>query len=522
MNHHYQRLACLTLWGALAVASPARAAEPNAIQAIDVADLDGGVELSIRGSRPPSYTVFKLQDPPRLVVDLAGADVSRLAGPIQVGRGGVLGVTSAQYKDDRSAVGRVIVALDGARRYEVAPRGDAVVVKVLPEATADAAPAPAPAAPAVAAAPPVQAAVAAAPAAPTAPTDNVVARRTDEAKVKKAAQAVTGVKAAGQGLVLATDGEVGTIEIIELTNPPRLALDLMGVAKAPRHPVKLDGAFGQARFGRDTGKVRVVLDVAGEMPGYDVKRVPGGIAVTPRAPAPAATTGATALAAAPAKAAPAPVEAPRPAPAPVKAPAAEPAPAPAAELALAAPPPAARASPKVKLTDLKFSAVGGGARIEIAGKSKYAISRPDPRTVVLTLEGAELVKKLERSLDTSAMGGPIMMVSSFNQPSTGQAKVVATLRAPVADALAETASGLAWTFSEPVAAVEAVRGDEAGRVEVASAAAFRPALEKAIRSKRPVVLDVYMKNAPVPTAGHWNIMDIYSPGKKVHHVSTGD
>jgi acetolactate synthase-1/2/3 large subunit len=25
----------------------------------------------------------------------------------------------------------------------------------------------------------------------------------------------------------------------------------------------------------------------------------------------------------------------------------------------------------------------------------------------------------------------------------------------------------------------------------------------------------------VPTAGHWNIMDIYSPGRKVHHVSTG-
>jgi acetolactate synthase-1/2/3 large subunit len=34
-------------------------------------------------------------------------------------------------------------------------------------------------------------------------------------------------------------------------------------------------------------------------------------------------------------------------------------------------------------------------------------------------------------------------------------------------------------------------------------------------------MDVYMENVPTPTAGHWNIMDIYSPGKKVHHVSTG-
>jgi len=58
-------------------------------------------------------------------------------------------------------------------------------------------------------------------------------------------------------------------------------------------------------------------------------------------------------------------------------------------------------------------------------------------------------------------------------------------------------------------------------VKVASAAEFKPALAKAIKAKRPVVLDVYMQNEPVPTAGHWNIMDIYSPGKKVHHVSTG-
>jgi len=29
-----------------------------------------------------------------------------------------------------------------------------------------------------------------------------------------------------------------------------------------------------------------------------------------------------------------------------------------------------------------------------------------------------------------------------------------------------------------------------------------------------------MINNPVPTAGHWNILDIYSPGKKVSHVST--
>lgn len=57
-------------------------------------------------------------------------------------------------------------------------------------------------------------------------------------------------------------------------------------------------------------------------------------------------------------------------------------------------------------------------------------------------------------------------------------------------------------------------------VRIHSAAEFRPALEKAIASRRPAVLDVAMINNPTPTSGHWNILDIYSPGKKLSHVAT--
>jgi acetolactate synthase-1/2/3 large subunit len=57
-------------------------------------------------------------------------------------------------------------------------------------------------------------------------------------------------------------------------------------------------------------------------------------------------------------------------------------------------------------------------------------------------------------------------------------------------------------------------------ISIESAAEFKPALEKAIALNKPVVLDVRMINNPVPTTGHWNILDIYSPGRKVSHVST--
>jgi len=73
-------------------------------------------------------------------------------------------------------------------------------------------------------------------------------------------------------------------------------------------------------------------------------------------------------------------------------------------------------------------------------------------------------------------------------------------------------------YSADFAAVARAYGVEGVTIE--SASQFKPALEAAIKSNRPVVLDVIMENAPVPTTGHWNIMDIYSPGEKVTHVTT--
>ncbi len=57
-------------------------------------------------------------------------------------------------------------------------------------------------------------------------------------------------------------------------------------------------------------------------------------------------------------------------------------------------------------------------------------------------------------------------------------------------------------------------------VRITAAAEFKPALERAIEANKPVVIDVAMRNNPVPTGGHWNILDIYSPDRKAGHVGT--
>lgn len=72
-------------------------------------------------------------------------------------------------------------------------------------------------------------------------------------------------------------------------------------------------------------------------------------------------------------------------------------------------------------------------------------------------------------------------------------------------------------YSPDFAAVARAYGVDAVRIE--SADQFKPALEKALKSGKPYLLDVIMENAPVPTTGHWNIMDIYSPGQKKTHVT---
>jgi acetolactate synthase-1/2/3 large subunit len=72
-------------------------------------------------------------------------------------------------------------------------------------------------------------------------------------------------------------------------------------------------------------------------------------------------------------------------------------------------------------------------------------------------------------------------------------------------------------YSPDFAAIARAYGAEG--MQISSADAFKPALQRAIASNRPFVIDVAMQNEPVPTAGHWNITDIYSPDREVSHVA---
>lgn len=65
-------------------------------------------------------------------------------------------------------------------------------------------------------------------------------------------------------------------------------------------------------------------------------------------------------------------------------------------------------------------------------------------------------------------------------------------------------------YNPDFAAIAQACGARGVRIE--RAADLLPALREAIAANQPILLDVPMRNDPVPTSGHWDINDIYRAG----------
>ncbi|MGZ3458447.1 MAG: AMIN domain-containing protein, partial [Archangium sp.] len=279
----------MSMVAALAVAIVgvgAQAAELNTLRDLKVVQTGSGAQVVVTGTRAPTFTVFRLSGPERLVVDLSSADATGIKGHHD-GQGPVAGVVASQFSDERASVGRVLVALSQAAQYDVRADGNRVLISVdgavapapAAEAEAKAEPAAAPAAPEVKPAAPAAPAVARAepatavapaptPAAaeppekkPAALPENVVAAEADEREVAHPARRITGLAFHRDTLSIRADGEVSRYEVLELAEPPRLAVDVYGVGLAARAPRVHSGLLKDVRAGAHSDKVRLVLDV---------------------------------------------------------------------------------------------------------------------------------------------------------------------------------------------------------------------------------------------------------------------
>lgn len=466
-------------------AAPSFAAELNALSGLSVTPTSQGAQVVVTGSRAPTFTVFRLSDPDRLVVDLASADASAIKGHHD-GNGPVIGVVASQFSDARATVGRVLVALDHASQYDVRSDGNRVVISIdgtpapgspqvaesapvqpkvalasakVPAAAAEPAPvkaassvaeskpapAPAKAEPAVAVAEAPKSEPKAAPASHPA-EENVVASEGDEREVRHPASKITSFKLHGDKLLVNTDGQVAKYELLELADPPRLALDVYGVGLSARVPKAHSAHLKDVRAGAHADKVRVVLDVDGDMPRYHVGRTARGLELSLKAGA----------------VEPAPMVAEAPKPIASKAAAEEGAPEmqmdgkdiPLDETAAVQVKPAPVDAPKahtakVEVKDLAFNDQPQGGRIELrlSGETTWKVEHPDEHSLVLTLDHASIPKRLERSLDTSALTTPVKMVSAFAVPGEERVRVVVATAEKLDDQVVKLPGGMAWKLA---------------------------------------------------------------------------
>jgi type IV pilus assembly protein PilQ len=432
------------------LAHGAFATELNALTDVNVSATPTGAQVVVTGSRPAVFTVFRLPNPDRLVVDVTSADAATVKG-VKDGVGPVGGVVISQFSDDHGNVARLLVALKKAGSFDVRADGDRIFIVVQNETASTPSPVAAattPAAPssptpgAVAAAPVASAPAlaAAAPATPPAPLGEPVLAEHDVRQVKHPARHITQVHLAAHRLELVADGSLARFEVLELSDPPRLALDVYGVTLTGKLPGTRPLPFGSLRAGAHADKVRLVLDVDAAMPAHSVTWTATGLvwAVGGTAPNPAVARALTG------ELHDGEIEID------------------GKKVTLGQPP--AASAPKVsaptgEVQDVSFteSPSGGVVEIKLTGEVSWSVDRPEPRGAVLTLSGARLPHRLERSLDTSALDSPVKMVSTFAVPGDGsQVRVVVAGDKPLAEKLERTAKGLSWRFTAKGSEVEEV------------------------------------------------------------------
>jgi type IV pilus assembly protein PilQ len=126
-----KRLALAALLGAM-VPVPVHAGDPvtNRLGKLAVRETDASTEIVVTCTDAPTFTVFKLNDPIRLFIDVSNADTAQLNGPVEIDNGVVGEVSALQFNDSQATVGRIIVGLEVDALYKVQASGNQLVVTV--------------------------------------------------------------------------------------------------------------------------------------------------------------------------------------------------------------------------------------------------------------------------------------------------------------------------------------------------------------------------------------------------------
>ncbi|MFU8803103.1 MAG: AMIN domain-containing protein, partial [Bradymonadaceae bacterium] len=106
------------------------ATQLNTVDTLDVVEREDGTYIRLTGSQVPTFSVFKLNDPLRLFVDISNSDIAKQTLTEDVHNGVISRVALIEFEDSFQSVARLIIGFDQAAHYDVRTEGNDVVVFV--------------------------------------------------------------------------------------------------------------------------------------------------------------------------------------------------------------------------------------------------------------------------------------------------------------------------------------------------------------------------------------------------------
>ncbi|MCR4286821.1 MAG: AMIN domain-containing protein, partial [Deltaproteobacteria bacterium] len=419
--------------GAGGQASPAEKRQSaTTLESIDVVGEGDRVMVSATG--PVKYTVFRLSDPARLIVDLPGISTEGVPNAIKVNNDFLNDITVESYGGEER-IGRLIIGLKDGIEHEVKSGENSLLVLFNKPA-----PAPSEKAATLEAEPPAAEAALPATALPLEVQAEAEAPKATEAQPKAEARhatKITGVELSkspkGASFRIKADGAIGSYNSFELDTPSRVIVDLWGVSNSSgKELMKVGNRFVRAvRIGSHSDKVRLVFDSPGKaLPVYNITKTDSSLVVAFGGEAAVAKEKAalvqTALIEKPkddilskelagnaAKAAPAAAQA--------VAAVAETEPVPSVEAATVPEKnqeEVKQVKPSIEVERIDYQGSGGKGRLTVVstGKTAYTVKESeDGKTVVLDISGARIKDELVRTLDASKLNTPVLSISSYQQ-----------------------------------------------------------------------------------------------------------
>jgi type IV pilus assembly protein PilQ len=402
--------AASVLLGTLACASTGEEAGPAATLR-DVAVTRDGVAtlVTLVGVEEPVYTAYLQREPHRLTVELSDVEPAEVREPVAVHDGLVEEVAVSPFSQGTGdGATRVEVTLAVEAEYEVKASPEGLAIRVEPAGGGGRAPH-----------------------AEGEPAEPAAGARGAEAASGTAKRlAAVDVRRVEGGVVLQlrADGAIESAGSFTLEDPERLVIDLPGLrSDVGRERIAVGAPQAERlRIGQHDGMVRVVVDGGPEARGFEGRRVvpvAGGLVV-------ALGEGAALDAAVEETVAAAEPWRPQPAAALAAAEAA------ARDVPPAEAKPAAGAAAELAtVAGVEFDAQQDRDRIVVLADRPvdYVVHQPDADTVVVSIPRARLEPTLDPRI-TPAAGGPVSLVSAFEQPE---------MEVPEVRVVVERAAGLA-------------------------------------------------------------------------------